>query len=148
LKCGVFRGSNDPQREQLALQELTHVLGAHVPFGRVSYTLSHLLVRAFAVGLLGDAVENLGELDEALIAPDEPLPLLETSLFHLTYKLNPQRERRVFEHLWRRKPAPLLGRLFRHPVGIQTRIRFSHYVSGSRYMKRAGSNPARRPPCY
>lgn len=60
-----------------------HVLGAHQPVGRARHSFGYLLVRALAVSLLGDAIEEFGELNEALATPEEPLPLLKTGLFHL-----------------------------------------------------------------
>jgi hypothetical protein len=89
---------------ELGPDDLLHVVGGNQPVSRLRYGAGNVLERTLAVSLLGDTVEELGELDKAAVALDEPLPIPETASLDLTYELYVRRERRALgdHYTWRR----------------------------------------------
>src|SRR5215212_7136230 len=99
MRCArTIRRSDQPQRDELGLDKLSHIGRTHQPVRRLRYSCGYLLKGPLAIGLFGDAVEKLRDLQRAATALDKPLSLLETYSLHLADKLDVRRYCRALGH--------------------------------------------------
>jgi hypothetical protein len=79
---------DDAEGDELGPDDLAHVRVGDDPLRGVGHGIGDILQRVPAVGLLRDAVEQLGDLQEMPITLDEPLSILKRRLLHFANELN------------------------------------------------------------